>query len=103
MKDLQVNQDLYQKLTLTEQALIDNQEKLEAQIQANKMLTKQIQELRIKQEKFKIENNDLKTKQQKLVQTVEDGNFKFGSLLTKYNTLSSLLVQSDAKSKQYEI
>jgi len=30
MKDLQVNQDLYQKLTLTEQALIDNQEKLEA-------------------------------------------------------------------------
>ena len=50
-----------------------------------------------------VENNDLKTKQQKLVQTVEDGNFKFGSLLTKYNTLSSLLVQSDAKSKQYEI
>jgi hypothetical protein len=31
MSELQVNQELYQKLILTEQALIDSQEKLEAQ------------------------------------------------------------------------
>ena len=34
MKDLQFNQELYQKLILTEQALLDSQEKLEASKEA---------------------------------------------------------------------
>ena len=64
------------------------------------MLTKQIEELRRKQEKGRVENKELKNKQKELEKSIEDGNFKYGSLVTKYNTIENLLTQSDAKLKQ---
>ena len=64
------------------------------------MLTKQIEELRRKQEKVRVENKELKNKQKELEKSVEDENFKYGSLVTKYNTIEILLTQSDAKLKQ---
>ena len=64
------------------------------------MLTKQIEELRRKQEKVRVENKELKNKHKELEKTIEDENFKYGSLVTKYNTIETLLSQSDAKLKQ---
>jgi hypothetical protein len=64
------------------------------------MLTKQIEELRRKQEKGRVENKELKNKQKELEKTIEDENFKYGSLVVKYNTIETLLSQSDAKLKQ---
>ncbi len=64
------------------------------------MLTKQIEELRRKQEKVRVENKELKNKQKQLEKTIEDENFKYESLVTKYNAIENLLTQSDAKLKQ---
>jgi len=64
------------------------------------MLTKQIEELRRKQEKDRVENKELKNKQKELEKTIEDENFKYGSLITKYKMIENLLSQSDAKLKQ---
>ena len=64
------------------------------------MLTKQIEELRRKQEKDRVENKELKNKQKELEKSIEDENFKYGSLVTKYNTIETLLSESDAKLKQ---
>jgi hypothetical protein len=43
-----MNQELYHKLKLTEGQLQETQEKLEASLYANRMLTKQLEELRRK-------------------------------------------------------
>jgi hypothetical protein len=40
LSELQLNQDLYSKLQSTESQLLDTQEKLEATLQANRLLTK---------------------------------------------------------------